>query len=166
MRGSRNETRSPTHCSLHCSPIYCNYKIDKMYPIQDSKSFRHFAKHIFLVGRVYVERNKAKDEVDNYLAQMRKSIIKMRLTYSDIDRLKEKIEKLVDWERRYAKFFKPEDKEMLELKNRIKALEQELKNENEEKHMMISENNEKISQLTESLNNLKSKANHLLMEKA
>ena len=77
-----------------------------------------------------------------------------------------KIENLIDWERKYAKFFKPEDKEMLELKNQILALEQELGKEREEKYMVISENNEKITQLTESLNGLKSKANHLLMDKA
>ena len=137
-----------------------------MYPIQNSKSFGHFAKHLFLIGRVYVERNKAKENVNNHLQNMRKSIIRMRLSYSDIDKLKEKIEALIDWEREYAKFFKPEDKETLELKNQINALEEGLKNEREEKLKLISENDEKIAQLTESLGNIKSKTNHLLMEKS
>ena len=134
--------------------------------IQNSKSFRHFAKHLFLVGRVYVERKKAKEDVDNYLQRMRKSIIRMNLTYSDIDRLKQKIENLIDWERRYAKFFRTADKETEEFKNQVQALEQELRNEKEEKMMVISENNEKIQQLTESLNNIKNQMKHLHLEKA
>ena len=137
-----------------------------MYPLQSSKSFTHFAKHLFLIGRVYVERNKAKEDVNNHLQKMRKSIIRMKLSYSDIDRLKEKIENLIDWERRYAKFFKLEDKETHELKNQVNALEQELKNEKEEKMMVISENNEKIQQLTGSLGNIKSQMKHLHLEKA
>ncbi|MBI2656541.1 hypothetical protein HYX03_02275 [Candidatus Woesearchaeota archaeon] len=137
-----------------------------MYQIQNSRPFRHFAKNLFLIGNVYVQRKKAKEDVDNWLQRMRKSIIRMNLTYSDIDLLKLKIENLIDWERKYAKFFKPEDKEMLELKNQTLALEQELRKEREEKYMVISENNEKITQLTGSLNSLKSKANHLIMEKA
>lgn len=97
---------------------------------------------------------------------MRKSIIRMKLTYSDIDRLKEKIENLINWERRYAKLFKPADKETEELKNQIKALEQELGNEREEKMSKISENNERIAQLTESLSNIKNQMRHLHLEKA
>ena len=46
------------------------------------------------------------------------------------------------------------------------ALEEGLKNEREEKLKLISENDEKIAQLTESLGNIKSKTNHLLMEKS
>jgi len=61
----------------------------------------------------------------------------MRLSYSDIDRLKKKIENLIDWERKYAKFFKPEDKEILELKNQLNALGQGLRNEKEEKRFVI-----------------------------
>ncbi len=137
-----------------------------MLQIQDTKSFRHFAKHLFLVGNVYTKRKKAKEDVDNYLQKMRKSIIRMNLTYSDIDRLKQKIDNLINWERKYAKFFKPADKETEELKNQIKALEQELRNEREEKLSIISENNEKIQQLTESLNNIKNQMRHLHLEKA
>ena len=137
-----------------------------MYPIQNTKSFRHFAKHLFLVSRVYVERNKAKEDVDNYLQRMRKSVIRMSLTYSDIDRLKQKIDNLINLERKYAKFFKPADKETEELKNQIKALEQELRNEREEKLSIISENNEKIEQLIQSLSNIKNQMRHLHLEKA
>ena len=138
----------------------------KMIPIQNSKSFRHFAKHLFLIGRVYVERKKVKEDVDSYLQRMKKSIIRMNLSYSDIDKLKKKIENLLDWERKYAKFFKPEDKETQALKGQINALEQELKNEREEKMSIISENNERIAQLTESLNNIKNQMKHLHLEKA
>ena len=137
-----------------------------MEPIQNSKSFRHFSKHLFLIGRVYVERNKAKKDVNEYLSKMRKSIIRMRLSYSDIDRLKEKIENLINWERKYAKFFKPEDTESLELKNQIQALEQELGNEQEEKFSIISENNEKIAQLNQSLESIKNQMRQLQLDKA
>lgn len=134
--------------------------------INDSLSLRHFTKHLFLVGRVYVERKKVKKDVDEHLHKMRKAIIRMNLTYSDIDRLKEKIQNLIDWERRYAKLFKPADKETEELKRQIAALEHDLSNEREEKLSIISENNEKIAQLTESLNNIKNQMRHLHLEKA
>ena len=126
----------------------------------------HFARHLFLVGRIYIERNKAKEDINNHLQKMRKSIIRMRLTYIDIDRLKEKIENLINWEREYAKSFKPEDKKTLELKNQITAIEQELRNEREEKLSIISENDAKIRQLTDSLGNIKSQMRHLQLEKA
>lgn len=137
-----------------------------MYPIQNTKSFRHFAKHLFLVGRVYVERNKAKEDVNNHLTKMRKSIIRMNLSYSDIDRLKQKIDNLINLERRCAKFFKPEERETEVLKQQIMALEQELRNEREKKLRIVSENNEKMHQLTESLNNIKSQMRHLHLERA
>ncbi len=127
---------------------------------------RHFTKHLFLTSRVYAQRNKAKEDVSDHLHKMRKSIIRMRLSYSDIDRLKEKISKLIDWERKYARFFKPDDGEMNELKKQIRSLEQEMRNGQEEKYRLIEENNEKIMQLTESLNNIKNQTRYLLMEKA
>ena len=133
---------------------------------QSSKSFRHFARHLFLVGRVHIERNRAKGDVDNHLQRMRKSIIRMNLSYSDIDKLKKKIETLLDWERKYAKFFKPGDNETQLLKSQISSLEQELKNEREEKMSIISENREKIGQLTQSLDSIKSQMKHLHLEKA
>lgn len=133
---------------------------------QQSNSLRHFARHLFLVSKVYAERKKAKEDFDSHLHKMRKAIIRMSLSYSDIDRLKQKIENLIDWERKYSKLFKPADKETEELKNQIKALQQELSNEKEEKLSIISENNEKIVQLTESLDNIKNQMRHLHLEKA
>lgn len=137
-----------------------------MLPIQNSQSFRHFAKHLFLVCRVYAERNKAKEAVQSHLQKMRKSVIRMRLSYSDIDLLKEKIEVMIDRERKYAKFFRPEDRETRELKNHINELGQELKNERNEKLRIISENSEKIMQLTDSLNSIKNQMRRLYLEKA
>ncbi len=137
-----------------------------MQPLQNSKSLRDFAKHLFLIGKVYIERNKAKEEVDSHLKKMRKSIIRMNLSYTDIDRLKQKIDNLISRERKYAKFFRPEDKETQELKEQIKSFEQELRNEREEKLSMINENDEKIRELTESLSNIKNQMRHLYMEKA
>ena len=133
---------------------------------ESPSSFKHFSKHLFIISRVYVERNKAAKNVHKHLHKMRKAVIKLSLSYSDVDKLKEKIENLIDWERKYAKFFRPEDKEAKELKNQLNALEGELMQEREEKLKFMEENNQKIIQLTDSLNNIKSKMNHLLMEKA
>ena len=130
------------------------------------KSFRHFAKHLFLISGVYIERNKAKGDVYSHLQNMRKSIIRMNLSYSDIERLRKKIDNLINLERLYAKFFKPEDNKTIELKDQINALEQELIKEKEEKETIINDNNEKITQLTESLNNIKSNMRHVLMQNA
>lgn len=127
---------------------------------------RHFAKHLFLASRAYSERNKAKESVASHLKKMRKSIIRMRLSYTDIDRLKEKINRLVDWERKYTKFFKPDNNEVQELRSQISSLEQELKNEREEKQMSIEESSAKIRQLAESLGNLRSQTKYLFMERA
>ena len=137
-----------------------------MGTIQQAKPFRHFARQLFLASKVYVERNKSKKEVDSYLQRMRKSVIRMSLGYSDVDKLRKKIDNLIDWERKYARFFKPEDNETNELKSQINALEQELRDEREEKYRIISENDEKVRQLTESLNSIKSHMKHILMEKA
>lgn len=113
-----------------------------------------------------MERKKAKENADEHLHKMRKSIIRMSLSYNDIDRLKEKIENLIDWERKYAKFFKPADSETEELKNQIAALERDLSNEKEEKLSIISENDERIARLTSSLENVKNQMRHLHLEKA
>lgn len=134
--------------------------------MQNSKSFRHFARHLGVVGRAHYERNKAKVDVEEHLHKMRKSIIRMSLTYSELDRLKEKIENLINWERKYAKFFKTEDKETIELRNQLRSLEQELRNEKEEKLRIMGENDEKINQLTQSLENVKNQMKMLLMERA
>lgn len=134
--------------------------------MQSSVSLRHFARHLFLVSNVYAGRKKSKEDVDGHLHKMRKAIIRMSLSYNDVDRLKEKIENLMDWERKYAKLFKPSDRETDELKRQISMLEDELRNEREEKSSVISENNERISQLTGSLENVKSQMRHLHLEKA
>lgn len=134
--------------------------------MESTHSLRHFARHLFVVSRAHAERNRAKADVNSHLQKMRKSIIRMNLGYSDIDRLKEKVNRLVESERKYAKFFKPEDNEAKELKNQISMLEQELRNEREEKQRIIYENDEKIRQLTESLNSIRKKMNELLMEKS
>lgn len=137
-----------------------------MQTFQDSKSFRHFVKHLFLVSSVYNERNQAMGAVYKHLELMRKSIIRMKLSYTDIDVLKEKMENLFSLERKYAKFFKAEDGEASELKKQLSSLQQELANEKAEKQSVIEEGNEKIRQLTGSLDSLKSQMRHLLMEKA
>ena len=133
---------------------------------QASRGFRRFARHLFLIGKVYAERSKAKQEMDSQLERMRRSIIRMRLSYTDIDTLKEKIEKLLACEGKYAKLFNPEDKGQQQLKSQLNAVEQQLKSEREEKQRMIEENNAKITQLTESLSNIKVKMNELLVERA
>ena len=137
-----------------------------MMPIQNTKSFRNFAKHLFLISKAHTERNKAKEDVDDYLKRMKESIIRMSLSYTHIDRLKQKVDSLINLERKYAKFFRPVDNETLELKKQINSLEQELRDEREEKLSIISENDEKIMELTGSLNNIKNKMKHLFMEKA
>ena len=136
-----------------------------METIQSPTSLRHFAKHLFLVGRVYVERKKAREDVDNHLQKMRKSVIRMSLTYSDIDRLRQKIKNLINWERKYSKLFKAPDNETEDLKRQIRALEGKLAEEREEKHTIISENNERIAQFTESFNSVKSQMKHLHLDK-
>lgn len=97
---------------------------------------------------------------------MRKAVIRMSLSYSDVDRLKKKIENVIGWERKYARFFRPEDDETKELRNEVYALEGELIKEREDKLNVMEENDQKIMQLTDSLTNIKSKMNHLLMERA
>ena len=73
---------------------------------------------------------------------------------------------MIGWERNYAKLFKPEDKETQELRKQINIIADELRKEREDKQRIIEENNQKINQLTDSLNNVKSKTNYLLMERA
>jgi len=137
-----------------------------MRHLQNSKAFRNFARHVFLTGVVYKKRNEAQRDLNAHLQNMRKSIIRMKLSYTDVDRLKEKIKNLVNWERRYAKFFKVEDDETKRMKMQISALESELRSEKEEKQRVIEEAQEKIRQLTEALENIKSHTRRLLMEKA
>ena len=131
-----------------------------------SLSFRKFSKYLFIVGSVFTQRNKAREDVYTHLQNMRRSITRMRLSYTDVDRLKEKIEKLAILERKYGKYFKISDDETEELRNHVKELEEQLVKSSEEKQSIIDENNHKIAQLTESLENVKRQLRHLLMEKA
>ena len=141
-----------------------------MTQLQTSKSFRNFSKHLFIVSRVYTQKKKAREDLENYLHMMKKSIIRMNLSYSHIDKLKRKVENLVSWEIKYAGFFRQPDKEageqLSQLNNQIKSLEQEFKNERESKLSIISDYDEKIKEMTESLESIKSRMRHLLMEKA
>ena len=130
------------------------------------KPLRHFAKHLFITGRVYRERENAREDVHSHIQKMRKSIIRMNLSYSEVDRLKQKIDNLIMWERKYAKFFRPEDTQAQELKNQIKFLEDEISKEREEKLRIKSEQEEKIKELSDSLANIKHSMSHLLMDKA
>ena len=125
-----------------------------------------FARHVFIVSNVLNQREAARKDVYSQLQKMRKSIITMSLSYSDIDRLRQKIDNLIDWERKYARFFKPQDSEISELKGRISMLEEEINKEREENFMNISEKEEKVAELTESINNIKNSMKHLMLEKA
>ena len=133
---------------------------------QISKSLRNFAKYVFIITKVYGETQKAREDVYFHLQKMRKSIIKMSLTYTDIDRLKQKIDNLVNCERKYSKFFRPQDTEVQELKKQIAALEAELSQEREEKFRIKNEQEERIMELSDSLENIKHKMRHLLIDKA
>jgi len=123
-------------------------------------------KHLFLANRAYSARKKAKIEVEDHLGRMRKSIIRMSLSYSDLDRLKEKMQKFMATEAMYAKFFKTEDPEARELKSHVDLLEHELSSEKEEKSRLLSENEEKVRQLSQSLENIKSQMKVLHLDKA
>ena len=137
-----------------------------MLNFQDSNWFRKFSRHLVIASGVYFNKSKAKDEVDKQLEKMRKSIIRMTLSHSDVDKLKEKIDNLIDWERRYARLFRPEDNEIKELKEEIMHLEHELRGERESKSKMHEEHNDKTQQLTQSLENIKGQLKHLHLERA
>lgn len=126
----------------------------------------HFARHVFLISKVHSQKQKAEDEVKAHLAKMRKSVIRMSLNYTDIDRLKDKISILIDMERKYAKFFRPEDTEIKDLKDKIISLEGEVRNEKEEKYRIVSENNERIKEMSDSLEAVKHRMRILHMDKA
>ena len=137
-----------------------------MPQLQNLRTFRHFSRHLFFASKVHIERRKAEQDVFGHLQKMRKAIIRMSLSYSDADKLKIKIANLIGWERKYAKFFKPEDDETKGLRNEINMLEEKLRREKEEKMAIANENNEKINLLTESLNNIKKQMNRLHLERA
>ena len=134
--------------------------------MQNTKAMGHFARHVFLISKVHSQKQKAEDEVKAQLSKMRKSILRMKLSYRDIDRLKDKINVLIDLERKYSKFFRPEDSEIKDLKDRIISLESEIRNEREEKYRIVSENNERMKEMSESLEAVKHRMRILHMDKA
>src|SRR3989344_5417740 len=134
--------------------------------MQNTKAMSHIARHVFLISKIHSQKRKAEDEVKSHLAKMRKSIIRMSLSYKDIDRLKDKINILIDWERKYSKFFRPEDSEIKDLKGKIISLEEELQKEKEEKYRIMSENNERIKGMSDSLDAVKHRMRILHIDKA
>ena len=125
-----------------------------------------FARQVFLASKVHQQRENASNEVFFQLQKMKKSIIGMNLRHSDIDRLRQKIDMLIDWERKYARLFRPSDSGTADLKSHIVLLEDEIKKEREEKHMIISERDEKVAELTDSITRIKNSMKHLMLEKA
>ncbi|HLC50007.1 MAG TPA: hypothetical protein VJI97_01130 [Candidatus Nanoarchaeia archaeon] len=125
-----------------------------------------FAKHLSSAAKVCIDRDNAKAELQHHLSRMRKSVINLSLSYSDIDKLRHKIDDVIKLEREYAKFFKVQDDETAELRSYIEDLKDELRNERVEKQRIAEENNEKIKSLSESLENLKHQMRSLLMEKS
>jgi DNA/RNA-binding domain of Phe-tRNA-synthetase-like protein len=76
-----------------------------MLQYQDSKWFRNFSRNLVLAGAAYHQRRGAREELDKHLERMRKSIIRMTLTYSDLDKLKGKISyKLSEGREKYWPF--------------------------------------------------------------
>ena len=124
-----------------------------------------YTRSLFLIGKTYVARNQAKEQLNQHLNKMRSSIIRMRLGYKDIEILREKIDELVDWERKYARVLKSEDNEILFLKGQLKRLENELKLEREEKERMSANYKGKISSLAESIIKIRGHIEILLKEK-
>ena len=134
--------------------------------MQNTKAMGNFARHVFLISKAHSQRQKAEDDVKTHLAKMKKAIIRMSLSYNDIDRLKGKINTLIDTERKYSKFFRPEDSQIKDLRDRIISLEKEIQNEKEEKYRIVSENNDRIKEMSDSLDAVKHRMRVLHMEKA
>lgn len=137
-----------------------------MNQAQAPKPLRHFTKQLFLVSRAFNQRNRLKGQIHDQLQKMKKSIIRMNLSYSDIDRLKRMIDSFMVLEGKYARYFRHDDDDKQMLQKHVVSLQQELENEREEKLRIISEHDEKIKELTDSLENIKGRMKHLLMEKA
>jgi DNA anti-recombination protein RmuC len=141
------------------------------------KPLKHFLSHLFVVGRVHNERNRSKIEVDRHLDMMRKSIIRMNLTYSDLDNLREKINNYLHWEAKYAKYFRPADKDTQEIKDKLEHVRKELRLEKEEKKRMKFdlederkklklENSKKLKDLKKAMSGIRIKMNQIIIEKA
>ena len=133
---------------------------------KNPRAFRHFARHLFLMGKLFAEKTKAEEDLDRHLLKMKNSIVRLSLTYGEIERLREKINKLVDCERRYAKFFRPEDSETAELREHILNLQEELNKERLSKENLTHDYEEKINQLNGTIEGMTSQLMHHNMEKA
>ena len=133
---------------------------------QKERATRHFAKHLFRAGHAYIERKKARKELSSFVEKMRSSIIRMNLSYTDIERLKKRIDAAMDCERSFGKFFRGEDKVDSELKQQITALDEEISKEREEKLRIRADYEDRINDLSQSLESVKTKMNHLLIQKA
>ncbi len=131
----------------------------------ESKTFRRFSRHLAKAGRVQINRVKSRQEVDEQLAKMRKNIIRMRLSYKDIDDLKERMHDMIYWEGMFQKIGKRDSGESEILRATIERLEHELYLEKDENRRIVQENNAKIQQLTESLESVKNKLKLMMLEK-
>ena len=133
---------------------------------QKDRAVRHFAKHLFAAGKTYTERKKARKELNSFVEKMKSSIIRMNLSYTDIERLKKRIDSAMLAERKFGSLFRGEDKEDHELKQEIMALEEQLSREREEKLRIRADYEDRMKYLSQSLESVKSKMNHLLIHKA
>ena len=136
-----------------------------MNPEQQTTAFRDFTKKLFIAGNIYSKTIKAREDVHKHMHKMKKSIIRMNLSYSDVDKLNHKVEKLIELERRYSRFFKAPDKEIGELKDQVEYLENQLRIERKEKHKIMEEQELKINEMKEHMQTVKSHARQLLMDR-
>ncbi|HLG24074.1 MAG TPA: hypothetical protein VI564_04055 [Candidatus Nanoarchaeia archaeon] len=136
-----------------------------MNSLEQTVVFRNFAKKLFIVGNVYSKTIKAREDVHKQMQKMKKSIIRLNLSYSDVDRLNHKVEKLIELERRYSRFFKTPDTEVKELKDHIEYLENQLSLERKEKRQLLEEEEVKINQMKEHMNAVKNHAKQLLLDR-
>src|SRR3989338_4953924 len=136
-----------------------------MNSLEQTVVFRNFAKKLFIVGNVYSKTIKAREDVHKQMQKMKKSIIRLNLSYSDVDRLNHKVEKLIELERRYSRFFKTPDTEVKELKDHIEYLENQLSLERKEKRQLLEEEEVKINQMKEHMNAVKTHAKQLLLDR-
>ena len=134
-------------------------------PEKKSKAMSHFARHLFLGAKLYSDRKAAKEELNEQLERMRKSIIRLSFSYSDIDQLREKLEKTIHAERKFAKFFQVDDLEIKKLKKEVAWQQQQLDSERTEKFRLMEENKTRIKALEEKVEGIKSTLNALIMEK-
>lgn len=136
-----------------------------MNPEQQTATFRNFAKKLFIAGNVYSKTLKAREDVHKQMHKMKKSIIRMNLSYSDVDKLNHKVENLIELERRYSRFFKAPDKELDELRDHVDYLQNQLTLERKEKRTLMEEQEHKINEMKDHMNTVRSHARQLLMDR-